>query len=257
MSELLERLSDHARERGSMSAVQERTPTGWRWRTWAELEADVNRLCGGLPVTRGDELEWEATPGGRRIAVDLALQHLGVVGVAGGERLEDSQVDAWLREREELGRLVRLRSELRPRDPAVVRDGRRLDHAGVADAARRAAESLAVEAPGVVLLTPEGLGPGVLSTVAWGAVWAGVALVVAGPEVLSDLEPTVWIAASARVAAGAPPPSRAGALGGVLRGLGRADPNLGRRLRRVRVVGPVPPEAARFRDRGVEVLPWA
>jgi hypothetical protein len=253
MDTLLERLSDNARTMGAVNAVQDASGGTWRWLTWAELEADVNRLCGSLALTRGDRLEWGAPAGALRLAVDLALQHLGVVGVAGGEPLPASQIEAWLAGREEPGRLVRLRAELRPRDPAVERDGQVVDHAGVDAVAKRVAALLGVGSPASVLVAAT---PAIEQAIGWGCVWSGSTLLCGGPELLPTLHPTVWVTSSDLVRMNAPPPSRAGPLGAVVRGYGRTSERLGRRLQKVLVLGGVPAEAETYRGRGIEVAPW-
>ncbi len=253
MSALLDRLSENARTQGAINAVQDRSDGAWRWRTWAELESDVNRLCDALPAGRGDHLAWDAPAGSRRLAIDLALLHLGVVGAAGGEGIGVAQYDQWLRSREDPGRLVRLRAELRARDAAAQRRGQVLDYTAVDAVAQRVAGQLALVGSESVLVQGDAE---VEQLVGWGVVWSGGAMVVGGAELLGDLHPAVWVASSAAVSAAAPPASRAGSLGGLLRSYGRTDTHVGRRLRRVYVIGTVPPEGDRFRQRGVEVSPW-
>ncbi len=253
MSALLDRLSDNARMQGAINAVSDRSTGEWRWRTWAELESDVNRLCEALPVRRGQRLEWDAPAGSRRLAIDLALLHLGVVGVAGGEGIGVDQYEQWLATREDPGRLVRLRAELRARDAAAERSGRVLDYTAVEALTTRVAEQLAVAGADSVLVAAD---PSVEQLVGWGVVWSGAALIIGGAEQLAALHPAVWVATPAAVIAAAPPASRAGGLGGLLRPYGRTAEHLGRRLRRVLVVGAVPAEGDRYRQRGVEVVPW-
>lgn len=253
MSALLERLSENARVQGALNAVQDHATGSWRWRTWAELESDVNRLAGALPVTRGDRMAWDAPAGSHRLALDLALLHLGVVGVGGGEAVGPALFEQWLATREDPGRLVRLRGELRARDAAAERRGRVLDHAAVEAAARRAAELLDVRPPDTVLCEAD---PEVEQLVGWGVVWAGAALLVGAGALLPELHPSVWVTTPAALIRHAPPASRAAGLGGLLRPYGRTTEHLGRRLRKVLVVGSVPAEAERYRGRGVDVAPW-
>lgn len=257
MNSLVARLPDLVREWGSVTAARDDAAGAWRFFSWNELDAATNRLCGAIPLQRGERWDWDAPRGARRLAVTLALLHLGAVGALGGpeaEAVDDELWDRWMGQREDPGRLVRLRAELRPRDPALVRGGKVLDHGAVVELATRAAARVGAGAPEPVLVTA---GADVEQVVGLGALVGGYLLVSGGADCLPVAQPSVWVCTAEELARHAPPPSRAGALGGVLRTLGRADPVLGGRLARVLVDGTVPPEAERLRERGVEVLPWA
>lgn len=253
MQSLVEALPEHVREQGAVSVARDRSDGTWRHLTWAELDSEVNRLCGALDLAPGERLEWDALPGTRRLAVDLALLHLGVVGVAGGAAIDAAAYDRFLATREDPGRLLRLRGEIRLRDVAAVRGTRTLDHAAIVALAERVAGALSAASPDPVLVTGDAL---VEQAVGWGALVGGYAVVPGGADLLSLVQPSAWVCSPASLVAAAPPPSRAGGLGRYVRSFGRTGEHLGDRLRRVLVTGPVPPEAARYRDRGVEVVAW-
>jgi hypothetical protein len=166
------------------------------------------------------------------------MQFAGVVGeLAGDDPAEAGGPD-------DPGRLVRLRQEVRPRDPAVVVDGRVIDHGEVAARAERASRRLAPKPerlPEVILSTVDARTEQVLG---WGAVWGGLSLVCADAECLEQVDPTVWVCTPSQWAAGKLPAPTAFQR---LRGTGS-------RLRRVFVVGSVP--ASPPAPPGVEVGPW-
>lgn len=254
MRTLVEVLPDHARDLGAVTAVRDRSGPTWRFLSWSELYGEVNRVAGALVgLPRGERFEWAAPPGTRRLAVDLALLHLGVVGAQLPEGGSVEDYEALLSTREETGRLVRLLSELRPRDPAAVRGGRTLDHAAVIATATRVADLVKLSSPELLLVSA---GAEAEQAAGWGAVLRGYGLVVGGAELLPSAHPTAWLCTSAQLAGLGLARSRAGGFGGVLRGLGRAGEKVGERLARVYVDGPVPPEADTLRERGIEVAPW-
>lgn len=166
------------------------------------------------------------------------MQFAGVVGeLMGGDAAEVGGPD-------DPGRLVRLRQEVRPRDPAVVVDGRVIDHGEVAARAERASKRLAPKPerlPEVILSTVDARTEQVLG---WAAVWGGLTLVCADAESLEQVDPTVWVCTPFQWAAGKLPAPTAFQR---LRGTGS-------RLRRVFVVGSVP--ASPPAPPGVEVGPW-
>lgn len=258
MALLLDALPDLARTDGAVTAVRDRSAGAWRFLSWSELYSEVNRVAGALSaLPRGERHAWTAPPGTRRLAVDLALQHLGVVGELGGPdavAYAGPDYDALLKGRDELGRLVRLVAELRPRDPAVVRGGRVWSHHEVGELGRRLAASWKLTSPEPVLVSA---GPAVEQAAGWGAVAAGVPLVVGEPDLLPLVAPVVWVCTAEHLRGLGLERSRAGGLGAVLRPLGRSAEHIGDRLQRVFVDGPVPAEADALRERGVEVSPWA
>lgn len=257
MNSLVERLPDLVREWGSVTAARDDTDGRWRFLSWSELDAEVNRLTGAVAVQRGEAWAWDAPAGTRRLALTLALLHLGAEGALQGpdaEWIDPETWERWTATREDPGRLVRLRAELRPRDPALALAGRRLDHAGVVALAERVARALALGPPEVVLVSA---GATAEQAVGLGALVGGYLVAVTRPDRLGVVRPSAWVCTPEQLRAQAPPPSRAGRLGALLRHQGRADQALGDRLRRVYVDGPVPAEAERYRERGIEVAPWA
>lgn len=183
------------------------------------------------------------------------MQFAGVVGELTGDGAATAGGS------DDPGRLVRLRQEVRPRDPAVVVDGRVIDHGEVAARAERARKRLAPKPerlPEVILSTVDARTEQVLG---WGAVWGGLSLVCADAEWLDRVDPTVWVCtpeqwrASRHVQkeAGEPRGSKGAATLHTPTALDRLR-GTGSRLRRVFVVGSVP--ASPPAPRGVEVGPW-
>lgn len=255
MNSLVERLADQAREQGSVTAVRDRTVSEWRFLSWAELYGEVNRLAGALEerAPRGQPFAWGAPAGTRRLAADLALLHLGAVGALGSGGWSPEEYAGLLGTREQAGRLVRLLTELRPRDPAAVRGGRTLDQGAVVALAERVAKTMGLASPDPVLVSA---GPSAEQAVGWGAVAAGYAVVTGGPELLPLVQPLVWVASAETVRGLGLTRSRAGSFGRFTRSLGQVDEVLGPRLTKVLVDGPMPAEADALRDRGIEVSPW-
>ncbi|HNH48619.1 MAG TPA: hypothetical protein PKY30_16380, partial [Myxococcota bacterium] len=81
-------------------------------------------------------------------------------------------------------------------------------------------------------------------------------LVLAGPDCLPSLRPTVWLASAAQLQALKLPPSRLGALGALTRRWGRLDQEIGDRLQKVWVEGEIPAAAQSLQQRGVQVRMW-
>lgn len=262
MQSLVESLPDLAREQGAVTAVRDRSGPSWRFLSWSELYGEVNRIVGAWAerVERGQRLVWTAPPGTRRICMDLALLHLGVVGAqdapAGpaAEVIDVSTYDRLVETREQAGRLVRLVTELRARDLAVEFRGGRLSQQGVLELARRVATAVHLGPPDPVLVSATGPAE---QSCAWGALVGGYGVVVGGPELLAALSPKVWVCTTDQLRGLGKGAAETGRLrGGLRRVLGRNDPVLGDHLARVFVDGAVPAEAQSLRDRGVEVHPW-
>jgi hypothetical protein len=255
MGTLLDELPTLARSRATRAACRARVDGGgWTHATWAELDASTGRAAGSLTVARGAVVRWAAPPGPSRCALDLALLHLGVVGEAADDA-GASVLDVPGAGRDDPGRLVRLRAELRATDPAALREGRRLDHAAVLRHARRAAHAL--EGAEDVLVT----GPASLhQSVRWGALVGGFARIDGDARFATDLlavaEPDAWVCAPADLDALALPRSRLGPVGALARGWSAPGARLGARLRRVFVRGEIPSSAAALRERGVRVDRW-
>lgn len=257
MRSLVEALPDLARDQGAVCAVRDRSGATWRFLAWSELYAEINRVAealSGLP--RGEVHAWAAPAGSRRLVIDLALLHLGVVGALdapGAHVYTEAAYDELVQTRGALGRLVRLATELRPRDPAVERAGRRLDHGAVIELAKRVAGAFGVAAPESVLVSASGAAE---QAVGWGALVGGYGVVAGAGDLLASVQPAVWVCTPAQLDAVGLSRSRAGALGSVLRGVGRAGELVGGNLRKVYVEGAIPASADALRDRGIEVTPW-
>ncbi len=234
---LLDKLLDVPRHQSAVSAVRERTADGWRHHTWQELQVAVRRAAGAVPA-RGSSLRWTAARGADQLIADLAMQFGGVIGElsSDGEPVGTGNDDA--------GRLVRLRQEMRARDPAVWFDGRVIDQGEVAVRAERACRRLAPRpglVPEVVLCTVDARTDQLLG---WASVWGGLTLVCGAADDRENTDPSVWVCtasqwADAKLTARSP--------------MERLR-HTGSRLRRVFVVGAVsgaPPPPP-----GVEIGTW-
>ncbi len=199
----------------------------------------VRRMAGSALLTsrRGERSRWSAPRGGPQLLRDLALQYAGVVG----ERSDaNAELGAeWTAGSDDLGRLVRLRQEVRPRDAAVWR-GRALEHAEVATTAERLSKRLG---SGPILSTSDADTEQLLG---WACVWGGASLVCTDASRRSLVDPAVWVCVPGDLAGLKIEPPNA------LQRLGvRPRP----RLERIFVVGSVPAGAA-SQFPGVEVGPW-
>lgn len=234
---LLDRLLDVPRYQGAVSAVRTHTAAGWAHLSWHELHVAVRRAAGGVGA-RGDSVDWSADRGGDQLVLDLAHQFAGVVGAMGpnGSPRAGGSDDP--------GRLVRMRQEVRPRDPAARVGERVIDHGEVAARAASASKRLCPKPgslPDVVLSTVDAATERLLG---WACTWGGHTLVCADPSTLDVVDPTTWVCT--------PEQWRASTLVGAssvarLRGLAP-------RLRRVFVLGAVP--ASPLAPPHVEVGPW-
>lgn len=255
MNSLVEQLLDHAREQSAVTAVRDRADGAWRFLAWQELLFEVNRVAGALEARhpRGARFEGAASPGTRRLVLDLALLHLGVLHVPGGPSIPREEWDTWLSTREDGGRLVRLQAELRARDPAVVRGSTVWSQGQVLEHARRLATSLGLRSPEVALVSADAPAEQALG---WAAVAGGFGLAVGGAAELGPTNAVAWVCTPEALRALVVP--RRGVLDAARARLdpraAAADPLA--RLRLVRVVGAVPPEAEALRSRGVEVGVW-
>lgn len=234
---LLDRLLDVPRYQGAVSAVRTRTPEGWTHLSWHELQVAVRRAAGGVGA-RGDGVEWSAARGADQLVLDLAHQFAGVVGaLTGGVPQRPAGAD-------DPGRLVRMRQEVRPRDPAARVGGRVLDHGEVAARAASASKRLCPKPgalPDVILSTVD---PATEQLLGWACAWGAHTLVCADAESVEVVDPTTWVCTPEQWRVSAL--SRSSNLDR-LRGLGP-------RLRRVFVLGAVP--SSPVAPPSVEVQPW-
>lgn len=232
MDTLPHRLGDLARRTAAAPAVRAFEGGAWRHLSFGELEEAVGRRVAGLPEgIRGRPVGLGATSGVDRVVEAFALLHVGGFVSPGAPPAGGSAG------RETPGLLVRLRAELREGDRAVGD----LDHRSL----RAAAE----------LVPADALHTHTAVLAGWAAVASGRGVTLGPASLLPVVGPVAWVAPAAELEALALPPSRAGALGRLLRPYGRADAVLGARLRRVAVLGPVPPAGAALRARGVLVDP--
>lgn len=234
---LLDRLLDVPRYQGAVSAIRTRTPGGWSHLSWHELQGAVRRAAGTVGA-RGDVVDWSAARGADQLVWDLANQFAGVVGaLTPGVPQRPAGSD-------DPGRLVRMRQEVRPRDPAARLGGRVLDHGEVAARAASASKRLCPKPgalPDLILSTVDAYTEQLLG---WACAWGGHTLVCADPASVALVDPSTWVCT--------PDQWRASTLSGAsnadrLRGLGP-------RLRRVFVLGAVP--GSPVAPPGVEVGPW-
>ena len=236
---LLDRLLQLPREQTAVSAVRDTSGGVWAHWTWGELIVAVRRMAGVAAIAshRGERVQWSAPRGGLQLVRDLAMQFAGVVG----ERT-DSGPDPGLdmpSGADDLGRLVRMRQDVRPRDPAAWR-GRALEYAEVATLAERVAKRLGA---GPVLSTSDADTEQLLG---WASVWGGASLVCTDVSRRALVDPAVWVCLPEHLEGLTLEPPNA------LQRLGvRSRP----RLERIFVVGGVPAAAA-SRFPGVEVAPW-
>ncbi len=226
----MDRLLDLPRDRSAVSAVRDTATGEWAHLTWSELLAGVRRAAGGAGE-RGDGRSWSAHRGGGQLVTDLALQFAGVVGELRGDGAGVGAAG------DDPGRLVRMRQDVRPRDPAVRTGAGVLDHAAVAETASRLCHRLA-PAPGllptVVMSTADAATEQALG---WACVWGGLTLVCSDSTRVNLTNPDVWVCVPDQLAAAVP----------VTRS----------RLRAVFVVGQLPAPARSWRDVGVDVREWA
>jgi len=234
---LLDRLLDVPLYQGAVSAIRTRTTGGWSHLSWHELQAAVRRAAGSVGA-RGDLVGWSASRGGDQLVVDLANQFAGVVGaLTPGAPARPVGPD-------DPGRLVRMRQEVRPRDPAVRIGDRVLDHGEVAARAASASKRLCPKPgalPDVILSSVDAQAEQLLG---WACAWGGHTLVCADAASVDVVDPTTWVCT--------PDQWRASTLARAsnmdrLRGVGP-------RLRRVFVLGAVP--ASPVAPPHVEVGPW-
>lgn len=206
---------------------------GWAHLSWAELLVAVRREAGAVGE-RGSRRIWSRPRGTRQLVADLAMQFAGVVGQVGavGPAPHNPATGP-----DDAGRLVRMRQDTRPRDPAVVLGGRTLDHTEVAEVAERLARRLSPKVPLLPEVVFSTVDAATEQTLGWAAVWAGATLVCSAPGRLEQVDPTVWVCRPEQLAAA---------------GLGAGS----RRLRHVFVLGGVPDEAEPLLGRGVEVSAW-
>jgi hypothetical protein len=222
-----------------VSAVRDTYGGAWAHWTWGELLVAVRRIANNATIAshKGERTRWCAPRGGPQLVGDLALQFAGVIGERSDES-PDLRLDAPAGS-DDLGRLVRMRQEVRPRDAAAWR-GRVLEHAEVGATAERLAKRLGA---GPVLSTSDADTEQLLG---WACVWSGASLVCTDAGRRALVDPAVWVC-----------------LPGDLTGLTFEAPNalqrLGvrqrPRLERIFVVGAVPAGAA-ARFPGIEVAPW-
>jgi len=249
-------MAEIVRAHPAARAWRERVGGTWRSQTWGEISSEISRVTTALGhLERGRRIAWSAPFEGRHWVVDLAMIHLGVPGEMGGNQLiwTGDSYARLIATREEPGRLLRLRKEIRPRDPAAVVDGTVLDHAAVAGMAGEAVAKLAAGPREEILVS---IGASVERRIVWAAARTGFGIAVGDASALPEVAPVVWVCTPAQLASVAPPPSRAGRLGGWVRALGRTDGALGRNLRRVVVDGTPPREAGSLIARGITVESW-
>lgn len=221
METLLDRLGEHSRQHPARPLLREATDSGWRHLNWGELDVAVARAAAGMPAElRGQAVAPVGDSFVDQVVQALALLHRGAVLGGAPQRFVPGA--------EQPGLLVRLRGELRGRERAIGA----LSHAELV----RRADVLAARLPGEVRFT----------TAPWLGLWA--ALAGDTSLVLGDARSPTWVCSPGQLAAAAPPPSRAGPLAGLVRGVGRAAA-----FPRVWVVGELPAEARSLTARGVRV----
>lgn len=243
-----EQMALTVREYAAAPAIREQQNGSWVHLNWAEVEDLVARVAG--PLMAG-AATWDAETGVGRFLVGLAALH---VGRRPGEAVTVSAAELarWCSRRAEPGLLVRLRKELRPRDPAIE-FGRSWTQADVGAAGERLAQVIGARSPDGVLVSA---GTAAELQVGWAAVYGGFCLIPGPVSLLPTVAPTVWVALPEQVAQLGLPASRLGPLGSFARRYSRTDAALGPRLRRVVVMGSLPAEAEALRSRGLQVEAW-
>ncbi len=173
MAPLLERFADTARA----GAWRRALAAGAASLSWSELDVAVARAAVGLIRARtaspaGAPLLWWSDDPIARVVWTLALLHVGVVASprrgAGPLVVEPGADDP--------SRLARLRAELRPRDAAIVLDGRVRDHAELGRLGLRVAH--AVGGARELILEDD---PVALTIAVAGACVAGWGIVIGAP----------------------------------------------------------------------------